>query len=230
MADFKFQLQPGALAGVKAFGQGGPPADDHYAVDINRIEATDKPSTGKMFLRIPALAEYGQAAHAGDVWAWVNLKVENPGGDDKINTLNKRNEKGLRTLLESIGYEPAQIDTGAPNEGWLVGRRAYISYAASQMGVAGSNPQVDFIRPTQFADLRASGVKPTRRAASGAAENATAPPPGNCTAPPPPPSGGGQYTAPPAAPPAPGSASNGYVAPPPAPTGYAPPPPPPPAR
>lgn len=236
MADLIFQYAPGALAGIKALGQGGPPADGHYAVDILRIEATDKAGQGKVILRIPLLAEYQQTAHEGEVFDWVKLvQLENPNASTDIDTHNKWAAKNTRTILESIGYEPALIDQGAPGNGWMIGRRAYVSYVAPQQGVAGSYADVTFINPRQFSDLRASGVKPSRRAASGAAENATAPPAGSYAPPPPPPSGGGQYIAPPAAPPAPGSVQNGHAAPPPAPpapTGYAapPPPPPPPAR
>jgi hypothetical protein len=237
MADLVFQYSPGALAGVKALGQGGPPEDNYYAIDILRIETTDKAGQGKVVFRIPSLPEYQQAPHEGEVWDWVKLvQLDNPGASTDIDSHNKWAAKNVRTILESIGYEPAVIDTGAPGNGWMVGRRAYVSYVAPQQGVS-SFAETTYVAPRRFSDLKASGVKPTRRATSGAAENATAPPGGSGYAPPPPPPGAGaaQYTAPPPAPPtAPptaGSVQNGYTAPPPAPTGYAaPPPPPPPAR
>lgn len=252
MSEFQFVNPQGELAGVNAFGQGGPPDSGYYAVDIERLEATDKPHSGKMVLSIPAIPEFNQASHLGEVWDWWNNAVPNPGGDKDIDRTNELARKGQVSTLLSLGYTQEQIAAGPVAHTWLApyqGRkqRGYISYVAPELGAPkGSDlsvPQVGWITKDAFLQAKASGAKPQRRTKRGDA-NPTAPvPPAPAgyaapPAPPPPPPAGGYGSAPPAppVPPAPPTqAPAAPPAPPPPPAAGArppmpPPPPPPPAR
>lgn len=254
MSDFQFVNQPGELQGVNAFGQGGPPETGFYAVDVERMEATDKPHSGKMVLSVPAVPEFNQAAHAGEVWDWWNNAVPNPGGDKEIDRTNDLAKKGQVSTLLSLGYTMEQIAAGPVAHTWIIpyqGRkqRGYISYVAPELGAPkGSdlaNPQVGWITRDAFLQAKASGAKPQRRTKRGDA-NPTAPvPPAPAgyapPVPPPPPPASGYGHAPPTppappAPPAPGAPPVAAPpAPPPPPAAGAlppmpPPPPPPPAR
>ena len=198
MPAFEFTLPAKALAGVKPFGAGGPPADGYYEVTIARMETTDHPHSGKLILTIDG--------HDGEVWAWWNLKVDNPSNDDKIGKNNKNAEKGQRTILESIGYQKAQIDDGPISHLWVVGKKAAIAYVAPVQNVTGSNPQVDFLSREEFAAKKASGTVPQRRA--GATPTAAPPQLGNAGY------SGGAPPSPPAPPTTPGAATGGPPAPP----------------
>lgn len=229
MADFQFQLSPGALQGVKAFGGGFPPAG-YYAGKVIAIEATDKPSSGKMVIPVDG----------HEVWEWLNTAVPNPGNDPEIDRKNKNAEKKIRSILESIGYGGAQIDAGPVSHAWIVNQVVYFAYVPPVQGVQDSYAQVDFLTKDKWEAQKASGQAPARR--DRAAGNAGGAAPQGFSAPPGVPAAGQGFAAPPAAaqgfaapagfaaPPAaaptvPGPVNGGFAAPPAMGAGFAAPPP-----
>jgi hypothetical protein len=220
---FTFSLPVGALKDVKAFGGGFPP-DDYYAVKILRIEPVqDDPNSGKLVL----------AGEGHEIWEWIHTAAEaNPTNDKKITDRNKNNEKKLRSILDSLGYAQAQIETGAVNHVWFLFTEAnprwgYISYVApvrgAQKGETGSTPQINWLTKERYDALKAAGQKPERQA-SATGGNASGAQPATFQAPP-------SYGAPPTAgPPAqvttPGPVSAPPQAAPATAPGFTPPPPP----
>lgn len=231
------QVSAGGLSGVRPLGS-GEPDDDYYAVRIAAIEAVkDKPEAAALVLKFSTGFEKKVFLHSFD----PNL-IKNGTEDEKKK--HRGRAAALRSVLEALGYTAEQIDTGAPNDAWLVyneqtnPRQAHVGWCSGEKGVKDSyGDVVEWCNPADFAAKKARGEKPSRGGLSRGQQPSTgmapaggppaftppsAPPAGGGFSPPPAPPGGG--FSPPPAPPA-----GGAFSPPPAPPAgnFSPPPPPP---